>query len=184
MAAPVERALDAIDSAADFAVVTDPTPIYLRSGATPSKKVTVVRGTSEPLDRLEVQLVVDWPHSESALLELPGSGSGVQVEPLEWVIANKLHALFKCRDARRVSSRCRDLFDLELIGLPEQEVPRSSVRRHLRELDTCWRIASDPPGEWEVAWSKLATATPIQRSLDEAWSRSAEYFRALGLGSR
>lgn len=130
-------------------------------------------------DRVTVQLARVWQGGDREVVRSPAREENLYVEPLSWIVTNKLHALFKKRNSSLVSSRTRDLFDLALVGMPRLEEMSALTQHNLGRLATEWSFPETPPSEWRGTWAKLGQELSVDLDLDRSWRLTSAYVRRL-----
>ena len=113
---------------------------------------------------------------------MPGRSVAVAVEPVEWLVAAKFHALFKVRCTDVVSSRCRDLFDLAL-ALPaiRQETVEAAIT-NLSYIDTTLDLGNRLPPEWLPEWSRLNSCANTSLDIYTSWSELVDLLEGSSRG--
>jgi hypothetical protein len=177
--ASLEHIRKALEESTHIMPVGDFRQTIFRAGTQGTFHIKVARFDQQLQDRLDVQVATVWPTDNRISVPLPGRAVDVYVEPFEWLAAHKLHALFKRRQSRFVSSRTRDLYDLAIIGIPVLAEYSTAILRNLRILGEELVFPPSPPEEWRVLWSKLNAAAGLEMDLNQCWTAVRGFIYAL-----
>lgn len=95
----------------------------------------------------------------------------VAVHQRQVLLADKLHALWKTRASRRVSSRVRDLYDLQLaVADPSAQGALYEAQSIAAQMERPRRPLGCYPVEWVPAWRLLNNQSGFELDIDEAWN--------------
>lgn len=121
-------------------------------------------------DLLPCQISVRRSQSIVPVVRTRYGADSLFIEHLDYLLANKLHALWKARNPHRVSSRCRDLFDLELMFAKGM-----SVENFVHSAKIAFSLGMPRSGlgrvprEWLPVWHGLNSSIGQNLDIDTAW---------------
>jgi len=164
-----------LSTATSWAVAaTSPRAVRLFSGGIASSEVVVLApdllGSGGVADRFACQFVFEDELSPAELTDV--NKQFVNVEALAWVIGKKLHALWKERASTRVSTRSRDLFDLQIAIARANDIGFDAIAaaRCASSYGPPRASLGDFPPEWHAPWREMSNATGIESELADAWA--------------